>query len=156
MSAGQGLQNSTWSGHTNCSMRNTRTSRASSKLFENYNNKIRATDYPCTEAEIETLMLTVGMYIDISCLVDAVVVGDIDRIIATGRELTLRGADASELIGRVVMIAAHGDSDGHTILTLAAASMMCRWLIASRFTLEKKEVTYTRGLPFFVRYLAAE
>lgn len=100
-------------------------------------------------------MPTVGMYIDISTLVDAVVAGDIDRIIATGRELTQRGADASELIGRVGMIAAQGDSDGHTILTLAAASMMCRWLIALRYTLGEEAIYYTRGLPFLVQSLAA-
>jgi hypothetical protein len=100
-------------------------------------------------------MPTVGMYIDISTLVDAVVAGDIDRIIATGREMTLRGADASELIGRVGMIAAHGDSDGHTILTLAAASMMCRWLIALRYTLGEETIYLTRGLPFLVQSLAA-
>ena len=100
-------------------------------------------------------MPSVGMYTDISPLVDAVVAGDSDRIIAIARELTERGADAAELIGRVGMLAAHGDSDGHTIITLAAASMMSRWLIALRYTLGEETINYTRGLPLLVQALTA-
>ena len=80
-------------------------------------------------------MPSVGMNIDISSLIDATISGNTDQIITVARELTQRGANASELIGRVGMIAAHGDSDGHTILTLDAASMMCRWLLALQYTL---------------------
>jgi len=53
-------------------------------------------------------MSSVGMNIDIATLVDATAAGDSDQIIAVGRELTQHGADASELIGRIGMIAAHG------------------------------------------------
>ncbi len=56
-------------------------------------------------------MPSVGMNTDISSLIDATVASNTDQIIAVARELTQRGADASELIGRVGMIAAHGDSD---------------------------------------------
>jgi hypothetical protein len=100
-------------------------------------------------------MASVGMNIDIAPLVDATSAGDSDQIIAVGRELTQHGADASELIGRIGMIAAYGDSEGHTILTLAAASMMCRWLIPLHYTLGEDTLNHTRGLPFLVQALAA-
>jgi hypothetical protein len=100
-------------------------------------------------------MPSVGMNVDIASLIDATVSGNSDQIIAVARELTQRGANASELIGRVGMIAAHGDSDGHTILTLDAASMMCRWLLALQYTLAEDTSGNTRGLPFLVQALAA-
>jgi hypothetical protein len=100
-------------------------------------------------------MSSVGMNIDIVTLVDATAAGDSDQIIAVGRELTQHGADASELIGRIGMIAAHGDSDGHTILTLDAASMMCRWLIPLHYTFGEDTLNHTRGLPFLAQALVA-
>ena len=99
--------------------------------------------------------MSVGMNVDIASLIDATVSGNTDQIIAVARELTQRGANASELIGRVGMIAAHGDSDGHTILTLDAASMMCRWLLALQYTLAENTPGNTGGLPFLVQALAA-
>jgi hypothetical protein len=95
------------------------------------------------------------MNTDISSLIDATAAGDSDHIIAVARELTQRGAHASELIGRIGMIAAHGDSEGHTILTLDAAGMMCRWLIALRDTLAEDTLDHTRGLPLLVQALVA-
>src|SRR5947199_9159461 len=100
-------------------------------------------------------MPSVGMNTDISSLIDATVSGNTDQIIAVARELTQRGANASELIGRVGMVAAHGDSDGHTILTLDAASMMCRWLLALQYTRAENTLDNTRGLPFLVQAAVA-
>src|SRR5260221_6579526 len=100
-------------------------------------------------------MQTVGMLTDISARVDATVAGDSDRIIAVGHELTQRGADAAELIGRVGVIAARGDSDGNTILTLAAAGMICRWFTALSTPLREGPVNHTRALPLLVQALAA-
>ena len=100
-------------------------------------------------------MPSVGLNTDISSLIDATITGNSDQITGVARELTQRGADASELIGRVGMIAAHGDSEGHTILTLDAASMMCRWLIALRSKLAGDTLDHTRGLPFLVQALVA-
>lgn len=100
-------------------------------------------------------MPSVALNTDITSLVDATAAGNSDQITAIARELALRGADASELIGRVGMIAAHGDSDGHTILTLDAASMMCRWLIALHSPLIGDTLDHTRGLPFLVQALVA-
>jgi hypothetical protein len=100
-------------------------------------------------------MPSVGLNIDIASLIDATAAGNSDQITAIARELTQSGADASELIGRVGMVAAHGDSEGHTILTLDAASMMCRWLIALRSTFAEDTPVHTRGLPFLVQALSA-
>jgi hypothetical protein len=99
--------------------------------------------------------MSVGMNIDISSLIDATVAGNTDQVIAVARELTQRGSNVSELIGRIGMLAAQGDSDGHTILTLDAASMMSRWLIALHYTLAEDTQNSTRGLPFLVQALAA-
>src|SRR5215831_6803224 len=99
--------------------------------------------------------MSVGMNIDISTLIGATAAGNTDRITAVARELTERGASASELIGRVGMLAARGDNDGHTILTLDAASMMCRWLLALQYTLAENTLDNTRGLPFLVQAVAA-
>ncbi len=100
-------------------------------------------------------MASVGMNVDTSSLIDATAAGNSDQIIAIARELAQRGADPSELIGRAGMIAAHGDSDGHTILTLDAASMMCRWLIALHSPLAGDTLDHTKGLPFLVQALVA-
>jgi hypothetical protein len=100
-------------------------------------------------------MPSVGLNTDISSLLDATIAGNSEQITTVARELTQRGADASELIGRVGMIAAHGDSEGHTILTLDAASMMCRWLIALRDTFAGDTLDHTRCLPFLVQALTA-
>jgi hypothetical protein len=100
-------------------------------------------------------MPSIGLNTDILSLIDATIAGNSDQITGVARELTQRGADASELIGRMGMIAAHGDSDGHTILTLDAASMMCRWLLALQYTLAENTPNNSRGLPFLVQALAA-
>ncbi|HEY6284200.1 MAG TPA: hypothetical protein VIX20_00940, partial [Ktedonobacteraceae bacterium] len=115
----------------------------------------RASYSRITIVEVVTLMPSVGMNTDISSLIDATVAGNTDQIMAVALELTERGANPSELIGRVGMIAAHGDSDGHSILTLDAASMMCRWLLALQYTLAETIPNNTRGLPFLVQALAA-
>ncbi len=75
-------------------------------------------------------MPTIGTSIDISGLVDATVAGDSDRIITAARRLLQQGAPAAELAGRLGLIAAHGDSDGHAILTLNAAGAISRWVSA--------------------------
>src|SRR5207253_1000021 len=103
----------------------------SNGLFANY--KVRVSTalqnfFLALVLEREIHMPTVGIYVDISTLVDATVAGDSNQIIATGRELLQRGAAAAELLGRVGMIAAHGDSDGYAILTLDAAAALSRWV----------------------------
>lgn len=73
-------------------------------------------------------MPTIGMNITISSLEDATIAGDSNQIIAIGRHLLEEGAPAAELLGRIGLVAAHGDSDGHAILTLNAAGAMSRWI----------------------------
>ncbi|HZS78914.1 MAG TPA: hypothetical protein VFA41_20050 [Ktedonobacteraceae bacterium] len=100
-------------------------------------------------------MASVGMNIDISPLVDAVVAGDIARITSAGRDLIARGAGASELIGRIGTIAAHGDSDGHTVISMGAASMLCRWFVSLQYALGEDPANHERELPLLVQSVAA-
>src|SRR5205085_10518138 len=100
-------------------------------------------------------MASVGMNIDITSLVDATVAGNTDQISGIARELIQRGAGASELIGRIGMIAAHGDGEGHIILTLAAASAMCRWFVALQYQLGEDPSNHLRELPLLVQSVAA-
>lgn len=103
-------------------------------------------------------MASVGMNTDISALVDAIAAGHSEQISGIARELIEQGAGASELIGRIGIIAAQGDpseSDGHTILTLAAASMMCRWFVALQYQLGEDPADHRRELPLLVQSVAA-
>ncbi len=101
-------------------------------------------------------MPSIGLLTDISPLVNAIVAGDSDQIIEAALKLVEQGADPGELIGRIGMIAAHGDSDGHPTITLAAASMMCRWLIPLQYTLgEEWQQIKKRGLPLLIQSVVA-
>src|SRR5260221_12922089 len=75
-------------------------------------------------------MPTIGTEIDISALIEATVAGNSNQIISTARSLLQQGAPAAELAGRVGLIVAHGDSDGHAILTINAAASLSRWIAA--------------------------
>ncbi len=100
-------------------------------------------------------MPTIGMEADISALVDATMTGDSNQIIVAARELLQRGACAYELIGRVGMIAAHGDSDGHAILTLNAASVFSLWVHSLPMLPEQDPQSHERELPLLVQALVA-
>ncbi|HLI09933.1 MAG TPA: hypothetical protein VKV40_25455 [Ktedonobacteraceae bacterium] len=73
-------------------------------------------------------MALIGMSADISALLDALAYGNMEQIISTTRDLLRQGDLAYKLAGRIGMIACHGDPDGHSILTLTAASMLSFWL----------------------------
>src|SRR5260370_7689879 len=79
-------------------------------------------------------MPMIGMYTDISALLDAIVAGNEDHIIATARPLLQQGAPAAVIAGRVGMIAAHGDQDGHAIIIIHTAASLSLWLHALPFT----------------------
>lgn len=100
-------------------------------------------------------MPTIGMGVDISTLVAATVSGDSNRIIAAGRILLRRGATAAELLGRVGLIAAHGDSDGHPILTLDAAAALSRFFMAIPTPPEQDPQSHEQELPLLVQALVA-
>jgi len=95
------------------------------------------------------------MGVDISTLVDATISGNSDQIIAAGRRLLQRGAPAAELLGRVGMIAAHGDSDGHSILTLNAAAALSRYFVAIPPSPEQDPQSHEQELPLLVQALIA-
>ncbi len=99
-------------------------------------------------------MPSVGLNIDITPLVNAIVAGNTDQMTGIARQLLEPGTGASELIGRVGMIAAHGDSEGHIMLTLAAASMMSRWFIAWQHLLGQDPTDYRRAFPLVAQSLS--
>src|SRR5258708_21094228 len=88
-------------------------------------------------------MPMIGMYTDISALLDAIVAGNEDHIIATARPLLQQGAPAAVIAGRGDIIAAHGDQDGHAILILHAAGCLSRCVVALPLTPEE-EVRWTQ------------
>lgn len=100
-------------------------------------------------------MAAIEMRVDLSILVDAVLSGDKSRIIAAAREHLNQGEAADVLIGRIGMIAAHGDSDGHVITTLAAAAMLSRYLrfIPNQEDPESSAVATELALPLFAHAL---
>src|SRR6266581_3055537 len=100
-------------------------------------------------------MPMIGMYTDISALLDAIAAGNEDHIIATARPLLQQGAPAAVIAGRVGMIAAHGDQDGHAILILDAAGCLSRWLDALPLTPEEEGRGRERELPLLVQALVA-
>jgi hypothetical protein len=98
-------------------------------------------------------MAAVDMRADLSTLIDAVTKGDINQIIAAAREYLQQGIEADVLIGRIGMIAAHGDSDGHPTATLGSASMLARlahWIPAP---IDAQEAPKERTLPLLVQAL---
>ena len=100
-------------------------------------------------------MSSVAIRNNLAPLIDALVAGDNRALITAAQEAISNAEDASELIGRIALIAMRGDSDGHTVLTLAAASALCRWLIALRHVLGEDEEGQANGLPLVVQSLLA-
>ncbi|HLX57324.1 MAG TPA: hypothetical protein VKR83_09890 [Ktedonobacteraceae bacterium] len=100
-------------------------------------------------------MPTVGMNTDITPLVNALVAGNRDQMTGIARELVAGGAGASELIGRIGIVAAQGDSEGHVILALAAASMMSRWFVSLQHLLGEDPMDHRRELPLLIQAAAA-
>ena len=99
-------------------------------------------------------MATVGMNTDITSLVNAIVAGDADQITGVANELVDGGAGTSELIGRIGTIVAHSDSEGHVMLTLAAASMMARWFVSLQHTLGQDPIDHRPELPLLLQAAA--
>lgn len=100
-------------------------------------------------------MPTIGTSINISSLENATIAGDSKQIIDSGRQLLEQGAPAAELLGRIGLIAAHGDSDGHPLLTLNAASAMSRWITTLTKMLGEDAANHARELPLLVQALVA-
>src|SRR5260370_42643573 len=98
-------------------------------------------------------MVAVGIGVDLSSLVDAVASGNLDQIIATAREYLQRDNAVDILIGQIGMIAAHGDPAGHRTITLAAASMLSRFIPWIPAPVDTAEPAKERALPLFVQAL---
>ncbi|HEU5375925.1 MAG TPA: hypothetical protein VFV38_10835 [Ktedonobacteraceae bacterium] len=100
-------------------------------------------------------MLSVAVRNNLTTFVDAMIAGDKEALTRVAHETIARAEDASELIGKIGLIAMHGDSDGHAVLTLSAASMLCRRLIALRHVLGEEAPNQARGIPLVVQALLA-
>src|SRR5579884_2567026 len=100
-------------------------------------------------------MASIALRTNISPLVDATIAADPHQIIAVARPLLEQEGRAAELIGRIGMIAAHGDSDGHIILMLDAASILSRWIDALPLVLGEEQQSFVRALPLLVQALVA-
>jgi hypothetical protein len=105
-------------------------------------------------------MAAVDMRVDLSSLVDTLVSGNTSRIIAAAREHLEQNEDPGVLIGRISMIAAHGDTEGHLVTTLSAAAMLCRYIHFLPLPLEPDSVEnpadqedWSRAFPLFARAL---
>jgi hypothetical protein len=100
-------------------------------------------------------MPTIGTGIDISALIEATVAGNSHQIISTARSLLQQGAPAAELAGRIGLIVAHGDSDGHAILTINAAAVLSRWVAALPQLEELGPEKHEWELPLLVQALVS-
>jgi hypothetical protein len=107
-------------------------------------------------------MALIEMRVDLSKLIDTLVSGDSEDIIAAAREVLLsrdilehvQNREAADtLIGRVAMVAAHGDPDGHIVTGLAAAAILCRLLHTIPQPLDSTVSLQERALPLFVQAL---
>lgn len=99
-------------------------------------------------------MALVSMGVDLSTLINALIEGNTEKIIAAAREHLQRGETPDVLLGRIGMIAVHGDSDGHPSITLAAAAMLSRLLSTIPAPLDEHAPTQEeRALPLFVQTL---
>src|SRR5205823_4519068 len=78
-----------------------------------------------------------------------------DQIVALAREHLRDGEAVDVLLGRIGLLAAKGDVDGHTVITLTAAAMLSRLLHTIPLPLEGNEPVYERALPLFVQALLA-
>src|SRR2546421_418008 len=94
----------------------------------------------------EIFMTAIEMRVDLSALVDALVSRNNDRIVALAREHLRDGEAVDVLIGRIGLLAARGDADGHTVITLTAAAILCRLLHTIPLPLEGNEPVYERAL----------
>lgn len=103
-------------------------------------------------------MAAVEMRTDLSALVDALVSGDENRIMTAVRDHLKRNENPGVLIGRITMMAAHGDSEGHIVSTLSAIVMLCRYLHYLPLPLDPEAVEnpsdyedWSRAFPLFAR-----
>ncbi|QBD82138.1 hypothetical protein EPA93_41635 [Ktedonosporobacter rubrisoli] len=107
-------------------------------------------------------MALLEMRVDLSKLIDTLATGSNEQIVEAAREHLLSSElvghvqnreIADVLLGRVGMVAAHGDTDGHIITTLAAAAMLARLLHTIPQPLDDQISLQQRALPLFAQAL---
>jgi hypothetical protein len=100
-------------------------------------------------------MAAIDLRADLSTLIDAVISGDPNQLVATARTYLYQDKAADVLIGRIGMTAAHSDTDGHPTITLDAVSMLARlahWIPAP---VDAQDTPKERVLPLLVQALKA-
>ncbi|HEU5227654.1 MAG TPA: hypothetical protein VFU49_07565 [Ktedonobacteraceae bacterium] len=98
-------------------------------------------------------MASVTMAIDLSTLIDIVASGNEEQIIEAAREHLQQGEAPDVLLGRVAMVAAHGDPDGHIVTTLGSAAMLARYIQRIPHPLDSEAAVHERALPLFAQAL---
>jgi hypothetical protein len=99
-------------------------------------------------------MARVSMGVDLSTLINALIEGNTAKLIAVSRDyLREEQVQLDVLLGRIGMIAVHGDSDGHPTITLAAAAMLSRLLHTIPAPVDSDIALYERALPLFIQSL---
>jgi hypothetical protein len=97
----------------------------------------------------------IEMKIDLSPVVHAIQAGDNAQVVPAAQEVLTQGEHADVLIGRLGIIAARGDTDGHPTTTLAATAMLSRLLHTIPQPLEGAILPHERALPLFVYAMLA-
>ena len=100
-------------------------------------------------------MASIEMKADLSSLVNALISGETNAIVAAAHDLLAHGESADVLIGRIGLLAAPGDSSGQVLLMLNAAAMLCRYLHTIPQPLDGTEQGSERALPLFAEAMLA-
>jgi hypothetical protein len=100
-------------------------------------------------------MAQVSMRVDLSALINALIEGNTDSLIAAAREHLQHEEQVDVLMGRVGMIAVHGDPEGHPSITLAAAAMLSRLIHTIPAPIDSNVAPTERALPLLVQALLA-
>jgi hypothetical protein len=98
-------------------------------------------------------MAAVELRLDLSALINALVANDKAHILDITRNYLHHGDNLSVILGRMGMLAAQGDADGHPTITLAAAAMLSRLLHTLPEPLDPQAQKENAILPLFVEPL---
>ncbi|GHO45460.1 hypothetical protein [Ktedonospora formicarum] len=96
-------------------------------------------------------MAQVEMRVDLSSVLNAALEENTEKIIASGRELLQDTNSPDVLLGRLGMIAVHGDKDGHPSSTLGTAAMLSRLIHFMPEPVNSTIPVKERALPIFVQ-----
>lgn len=96
-------------------------------------------------------MSSVAVRTNLATFIDAVVAGDSQALSGIAQETIARAEDASELLGQLGLVAMRADNEGNAVLTLSAASMLCRKLIALRQAFGEDVQEQARGIPLVIQ-----